>query len=419
LVHIKPRKIQKTEIEAINKHLEFLTSESAGSRLAGSIGAKKTASYLADELRKIGYFPKGIDDYFTYVEIHNSYLESPANLSVGSRILEHRVEFGEVVKFLSANGGTYEGELFIVNDGEEVDQDVLRGKVVLIPNRPEGFDLGATLEGAKALGVVAVLYESGEPKWFVKGIQPATNEIIPAIRVRASIVEELKDMVGEVVKISLPVITQKTACNNVIGFIPGVNSEETVLLTAHYDHLGDDPFGKRYPGAVDNASGVSVMLEIAKQLSEKRNELPFNIIVAFLTGEEIGLRGAKNLVDNPPLPISAVINLDSIGFEPALNAMRTGHKESGHWLADISAEVISDFGVDVRWIAGGEDSMAFQAAGIAAVGLGQKPTEPKQRGIHSPEDNIENLYHEPIYLAYEIVTELINRLMKNSEVLKK
>lgn len=417
MLQINNGEINKVEKAAIMDYIDFLTSKAVAGRLAGSEGAKATAIFLAKELQNMGYRPKGENGYFTSVDIHNSFVKNPVTLSVGDISFEHRKDFGEVIKYLSPSGGSYEGELFVVNDGDEIKREDLKGKIILIPERPEGFDLGATLEGAKELGVIALLVESGEPKWFVKGIHAATNELIPALRVRTSIVKELMDHVGEQVKISLPIVTRKTACNNVIGFLPSSTSDKTLVLTAHYDHLGDDPSGKRYPGAVDNASGVSVILELAKQLKSKEDILPFNIMVAFLTGEELGLRGAKKLVNKPPVSISAVINLDSIGFEPALNAMRIGHKQSGHWLADLAANVISDFGVDIRWITGGEDSMAFQTAGIPAVGLGQKPTDPNQRGIHSPDDTKENLYFEPVYLAYNIVGEIVNRLIQNPEVL--
>jgi aminopeptidase YwaD len=200
-------------------------------------------------------------------------------------------------------------------------------------------------------------------------------------------------------------------CQNVLGILPGVDSRYTLALTAHYDHLGDDPQGVRFPGTIDNASGVAVMLEVARMLAQRNQPLPFNILVAFLTGEESGLWGAKHLASNPPVPLSAVINLDCLGFEPELFALRTGHKASIDWLTELASDVIKNHGIDVRWIAGGDDSVAFIQKGIPVIGLGQKPTLPGSTTIHTLHDNPENLHVKPIEKGFEVVSDIVNQLV--------
>lgn len=118
----------------------------------------------------------------------------------------------------------------------------------------------------------------------------------------------------------------KGAVRNVIGFIPGTNtnySKESVVISAHFDHLGlgwpdvkKGNKGKIHNGADDNASGISVMLELAQLLNKTLQPKRSIVFVAF-TAEENGLIGSKYYVDNYSMfPVEKVIgniNLDTVG----------------------------------------------------------------------------------------------------------
>lgn len=106
------------------------------------------------------------------------------------------------------------------------------------------------------------------------------------------------------------------SADNLIGFLPGRDlalRHEVVVVSAHYDHLGksgDDI----YPGANDNASGVAVLLELARLTVQARPRRS----VAFIafSGEEAGLLGSKYFVQNPLVPLNnivALVNLDTVG----------------------------------------------------------------------------------------------------------
>ncbi|WP_170291529.1 M28 family metallopeptidase [Heliobacterium mobile] len=103
--------------------------------------------------------------------------------------------------------------------------------------------------------------------------------------------------------------------DNLIGMIPGRDPalrHEVVALSAHYDHLGKWD-NQVYPGANDNASGVAVLLEIAKAAiqSPTRRSLAFFLF----SGEEGGLIGSKYYVEHPSIPLESLIglvNLDTV-----------------------------------------------------------------------------------------------------------
>lgn len=113
--------------------------------------------------------------------------------------------------------------------------------------------------------------------------------------------------------------TRRLDTANVIGIVPGSDPllrDDPVVYTAHYDHLGIGPAqdgDSVYNGAYDNASGVSVLLELATAFGALR-PAPRRSIVFVATGaEEAGLLGARRYVADPVLPIrrtAAVINID-------------------------------------------------------------------------------------------------------------
>ena len=113
---------------------------------------------------------------------------------------------------------------------------------------------------------------------------------------------------------------------NIIGIIRGSDPrlrDQTVLICAHYDHVGHGtkenskgPFGQIHPGADDNASGVAALLELAEAIKTLPQPPARSIVFAFWDAEEEEMLGSKHWVEQPSIPlgrISAVINVDMIG----------------------------------------------------------------------------------------------------------
>lgn len=86
---------------------------------------------------------------------------------------------------------------------------------------------------------------------------------------------------------------------DVLGVVPGRDAERKILLCAHHDHLGTDRTGTIYPGADDDASGVAVLLEVARCLS-RAGTPPVSVWLASFSGEEEGLLGSRALVTALP-----------------------------------------------------------------------------------------------------------------------
>jgi Zn-dependent M28 family amino/carboxypeptidase len=114
-------------------------------------------------------------------------------------------------------------------------------------------------------------------------------------------------------------VNRKTS-PNVIGVLKGSGpkAEESVVFTAHYDHLGkhDVPAGQDgiYNGARDNASGVAMMLDMAQAFAMTKTRPARSIYFVSTTGEESGLLGSEYLATHPLMPldkIAANLNVDS------------------------------------------------------------------------------------------------------------
>ena len=105
---------------------------------------------------------------------------------------------------------------------------------------------------------------------------------------------------------------------NVLAMIPGKNTEEYVIVGAHFDHVGCDPDlegDSIYNGADDNASGVSAALQIAHAFAVSGVKPERNVIFAFWDGEEIGLLGSRHFMQTCTFAdkIKGYLNFDMIG----------------------------------------------------------------------------------------------------------
>lgn len=128
----------------------------------------------------------------------------------------------------------------------------------------------------------------------------------------------------------------EVASSNVVAKLPGTDPKlkaEHVVVTAHLDHLGLNTTGKGapyYAGAMDNASGVASVLEIARGLSGAKPKR--SILFVLVTGEEKGLLGSKYFAARPSVPASSVVanlNMDmALPLWPLKSVIVLGADES-------------------------------------------------------------------------------------------
>ena len=170
---------------------------------------------------------------------------------------------------------------------------------------------------------------------------------------------------------------------NVIGVLPGSNQtwdSQSVVLGAHYDHLGfgwpdahAEHTGQIHPGADDNASGVSVLIELAHNMGNSGGGSRNLVFVAF-GAEESGLHGSKHYVRNPVFPISDVmgmVNLDAVGRLEGgeINVHATGTADEWVHIFRGIGFVTGIKSKSIPQRIGGSDQDSFIDAGVPGVQL--------------------------------------------------
>jgi Zn-dependent M28 family amino/carboxypeptidase len=184
---------------------------------------------------------------------------------------------------------------------------------------------------------------------------------------------------------------------NLLGLVRGTRRpDEFIVVTAHYDHLGIRD-GVIYNGADDNASGAAALLALASRfVAEPPGR---SILFAWLDAEELGLRGARELVADPPVPLPAIlldVNLDMVGRSDAGELYAAGTHHSP-FLVPLVEEVARTS--PVRLLLGHDtpdlpshddwtlasDHGPFHEAGIPFVYFGVED----HAGYHAPTDDVE------------------------------
>ncbi|MGI5151338.1 M28 family peptidase [Plantactinospora sp. CA-294935] len=176
-----------------------------------------------------------------------------------------------------------------------------------------------------------------------------------------------------------PIRRADVTAGNLHGRLRPASGDVELLLTAHFDGVGDHP-GLRQPAAADNASGVAVILEAARVLSAS---LPqgVGVSVALLDGEEVGALGsahhASRLAEAGVDPL--VINVDGAGHLHQAAAVEAGGP--AHGLLALLDQAGRHTGVPL--VAGpvASDNRRYAGLGFAAIGIGAG-----MAGYHSPAD---------------------------------
>jgi len=206
----------------------------------------------------------------------------------------------------------------------------------------------------------------------------------------------------------------KTGYANVLGLVEGSSRpEELLVLCAHYDHLAAEK-GAVFPGADDNASGVALLLELARYYAARRS--PRTILFAAFDGEEAGRAGSRAFLSALPQPakdkINAALNFDTVGRLEAGKLLVLGSASSDKWTHIFrGAGFVTGADYDlVKEDLDASDQAGFIEAGIPAVQFfsGPKPD------YHKPSDTADKIDTAGIVKQAEFAREIIDYLAGDS-----
>lgn len=186
---------------------------------------------------------------------------------------------------------------------------------------------------------------------------------------------------------------------NVVGVIKGKDPKKAVIISAHFDHIGYKD-GNIVRGALDNASGVAALLEMANILKEKSKEYTFNMDIVFcaFNGEERRYGGSGAFINAIKSDIYSKfynINIDCIGAKEGGKLALKNRSKSSDNLYNAVKSILKKNNVEFAdtEIVGGSDHLVFESIGIPNILI----IDENVRGlIHKPADTPEILDYEKI-----------------------
>lgn len=209
---------------------------------------------------------------------------------------------------------------------------------------------------------------------------------------------------------------------NVIGMIEGNDSSlrhEYIVLGAHYDHIGFEPLKEGeervFNGADDNASGVAMLIELARYFGKHPEKTARTLIFIAFDAEEIGLRGARHFVENSGLDdistIRLMFSLDMVGMYESNNGVDIKGIGTVSGGTALALELSERHGIRLKntsaEIERRTDTWPFGAAGIPAVHVftGYRSTP-----YHRPQDTADLLEYEGMARITAYMKELVSDL---------
>jgi hypothetical protein len=368
----------------MKNHLSILASDSLEGRETSYTGQKKAAQYIAGIFKKLNLEPIGDDGtYFQHfdVEISRVHPETKIVIEIGG--MKKSYLWGTDFISERARDTTVTGPAaFVGFTDTELDstaQAKLAGRVVFVfigkkdyaSDTTKATTLRRLYSNRRDAGAIATLMIPDEegPATFQhaqqmmrdfgsdKGImrmksnmphvQPSSIHFLVspvlAEEVLRSSGKSLKQLRNEAlqnqeftpifidnatVTIDAHVIQETKQTENVLGILPGSDPDlkaQVVAFTAHYDHLGKDRDGVVYPGADDDGSGTTAVLELAEAFAKNPFRPRRSLLFLTVVGEEKGLLGSQYYVNNPAIPLDqtmADLNMDMIGRMDTIHEAR-------------------------------------------------------------------------------------------------
>lgn len=227
------------------------------------------------------------------------------------------------------------------------------------------------------------------------------------------------------VTLTANVVRQQQTGHNVVGYLPATTppagvDKPWIAAGAHYDHLGRGGAGNSladkqdlnqiHHGADDNASGTAAVLAIGEALSRQPRRR--HLVLAFWSGEELGLLGSNAFVTTPPVPndqLAAYLNFDMVGrvADNRLTVQATGTSATWPKLLE-QANVTAGFDLSLQ-----EDP--YQPTDVTSFNSVNVPSLAFFTGAHAeyhkPSDTADKINYEDLDRIVELASAIVTRLM--------
>jgi aminopeptidase YwaD len=312
--------LQAQDMKYARQVVNKLASKAFKGRGYEQSGALIASEYIAAEFRKSGLSPLNDGSYFQEFKIPVNTFPGKMNVRLNDQLLTPAADY-----LIDASSPPVHGTfpLHLVNSQDLSNPEKLGS---LISQAQDAF-LGVDLRNAQGnkQAVQKVIDDlQQDDKNGIKGLVVFTTEKltwttlsfqtkVPLLTVNKKDLEpaSINSIAVDIDARFIPDLTTR----NVAGMVKGTsNSDSTIVISAHYDHLGMMGENVYFPGANDNASGTAMMLNLARHYA--KHPPKYNTVFLAFSGEEIGLLGSKAFVEQPLIPLKQIrflLNLDLAG----------------------------------------------------------------------------------------------------------
>ena len=324
--------INPTIVNADNlrRHIQFLADDKLEGRRTGSPGEKLAMEYISGQFQRNGLSPKGENGFYQAFEVYDGKVIGD---STWFYINGHKLVAGKDFYPLAYSANKkLEAQPSISIQEADVPW-FFDLKEVLEENKTNTrFDLPDYVKKnvgkAKEKGASAIILYNTSPikdKLSFEAKDRSATLGIPVVYISNEIAGQyLKDASASLdIKLNIALIEKRRTGHNVIGYMDN-GAAETIVLGAHFDHLGMGEDGNSrhinndpiiHNGADDNASGTAALMELSRMLRQSTLKGHNYLFIAF-SGEELGLFGSKYFTEHPTIDLKTVdymINMDMVG----------------------------------------------------------------------------------------------------------
>jgi hypothetical protein len=337
----------------LKTHIQYLADDKLEGRRTGSKGEELAMQYITDQYRQMGLEPKGTNGYIQEFDINEGrQVDAGTLLQVDGKALRLTQEYIPLA-FSAMRSISGRPAIALSESGQPWFRDL---KDVLEENKDNPhFDIEEAIkkliDKVSAKGATALFLYNTSP--LVDNVQFNKNDKtiaakIPVVYLTKEGYEKYFSDHAATLPIELNIsFSDKTRkARNIVGFINN-QAPHTVILGAHYDHLGYgedkgalDTGHLIHNGADDNASGTAALIELARML-KKKAPVRNNYLVINFSGEELGLLGSKYWIEHPTAAVTSnyMINMDMVGrYDTSHKLTIGGYGTSPVWGEVFAAE---------------------------------------------------------------------------------
>jgi Peptidase family M28 len=416
--HARSKGVSEADLRG---HIEILASDAYEGRKPGTEGEAKTVKYIAEQWAKAGLKPAAADgSWFEPVPLIQRG-QGSAEYAFTTKARKLRIGSDEIV-LIGKEADYAKKDLPVVFTGAGVTSNGsvaanVAGKAALLmfdaDNVPDNMKSPrARREALIAAGAEAVIFVAGgDGSWptlrrlllsrqiglesrekrapmegaisaeFAVALVTAAGRDWDKLRAHAKVADYAGEALGIEADFSVKTDVYRFDSSNVIGKLPGrKKGSGAVLYMGHWDHLGicapEDAPDRICNGAVDNASGIAVLTEVAERLAKKRHDRDIYFVAT--TAEESGLLGAYAYADKPVFPLEQIVislNVDTIAI--AKRESKVAIIGRGKSTLDIAVEAVArkagrgiESSTDANAFIQRQDGWALTQKGVPALMVG-------------------------------------------------